>query len=215
MLVNVQKRPAAITCANTTAVFGFPVGLSARFVDGLSGGLPGGRGLSFRLGASTGLGSAITDATGGASVQSPGELMPGTYAFTVTFAEDSHYTAAQASCTLTVTQSSGTLTGGGLRFPNSARGGFNVMRGEGGALQGELHFQSQSTSFHARELVALGLSADKRQGWFAGVGRDGRAFTVYVEDNGEPGSHDVLRLWIDGVPQTGDGVLSGGNIQIH
>jgi hypothetical protein len=51
--------------------------------------------------------------------------------------------------------------------------------------------------------------------WFAGVGTDGRAFTAYVEDNGEPGRADVFQLWIDGVPQTGEGLRSGGNIQIH
>jgi PKD repeat protein len=216
--VTIQKRPGAVTCQDVTATFGFPAALSARFVDGLAGGLPGGRSLSFRLGGSTGLGSATTDASGLAGVQSPGELMPGSYSFTVSFAEDSHYTAAEASCTLTVTQSAqGQITGGGLRSANNSRGGFNVMRAEGGPLQGELQFQNGSTSFHAHELTALGLSADMRKGWFAGVGRDGRAFTAYVEDNGEPGTTDVFKLWIDGVLQTGDGdgTISGGNIQIH
>ncbi|HYO56262.1 PKD domain-containing protein [Archangium sp.] len=214
--VTIQKRPGAVTCQDMTALFGFPVDLRAHFVDGLAGGLPGGRSLSFRLGGSTSLGSATTDATGQASVRSPGELMPGSYPITVSFTEDSHYTAAEARCTLTITQSShGQITGGALRFPNPSHGGFNVMRNEGGPLQGELQFQNSSTSFHAHELTALGISADKRQGWFAGVGRDGRSFTAYVEDNGEPGNADVFKLWIDGVPQTGDGAISGGNIQIH
>jgi hypothetical protein len=198
-----------------TVVYGFPGALSAQFADGLPGGLPGGRSLSFRLGDATALGSATTDATGLASVQSPGELPPGSYPLTVSFAEDSHYTAAGASCTLTVTRSNGLVTGGGLRLPNSSRGGFNVRLAEGGSLQGELQFQNATTSFHAHVMTALGLSADKRQGWFAGVGRDGRAFTAYLEDNGEPGRGDVFKLWIDGVLHTGDGALSGGNIQIH
>ncbi|HLL03553.1 MAG TPA: PKD domain-containing protein [Myxococcaceae bacterium] len=213
--VTIQKRPGAVTCQDTTAVFGFPVALSAQFVDGLPGGLPGGRSLSFQLGGATDLGSATTGATGGASVQSPGELMPGTYPLTVTFAADSHYTAAEASCTLTVIQSSGTITGGGLRMANRSRGGFNVRFAEGGSVQGELQFQSDTTSFHAHVVSALGLAANNRQGWFAGVGRDGRAFTAYLEDNGEPGSGDVFKLWIDGVLHTGDGAISGGNIQIH
>jgi hypothetical protein len=89
------------------------------------------------------------------------------------------------------------------------------MREEGGPLRGELQFQNGSTSFHAHELMVLGLSVDPRKGWFAGVGRDGRSFTAYVEDNGEPGTADVFKLWIDGVLQTGDGLLAGGNIQIH
>jgi PKD repeat protein len=215
--VTIQKRPAAVTCQDTMVTYGFPAALSARFADGLEGGLPGNRSLSFHLGGSSGLGSATTDATGQASVQSPGALMPGSYLITVSFAEDSHYTAAEGSCTLTVTESHGQITGGGLRSSNDSRGGFNVRREEGGSIQGELQFQNGSTSFHAHELTALGISADRRQGWFAGVGRDGRSFSAYVEDNGEPGNADVFRLWIDGVLQTGDGdgTLSGGNIQIH
>jgi PKD repeat protein len=215
--VTIRKRPGAVTCQDTTVTFGFPAALGARFMDGLAGGLTGGRSLSFRLGGSTGLGSATTDATGRASVQSPGDLVPGSYPVTVSFAEDSHYTATEATCTLTVTESHGTIIGGGLRLSNNSRGGFNVRREEGGSVQGELQFQSDSTSFHAHELTALGISADHRQGWFAGVGRDGRSFTAYVEDNGEPGNADVFRLWIDGVLQTGDGngTISGGNIQFH
>jgi len=216
--VTIQKRPGAVTCQDTTAMFGFPVALSARFVDGLAGGLPADKRLSFRLGDSTGLGSVTTDALGQASVQSPGELMPGSYPITVSFAEGSHYTAAEASCTLTVTQTpQGKITGGGLRLPNQSRGGLNVMREEGGPCTGELQFQNEGTSFHASEMTALGISADKRQGWFAGVDRDGRPFTAYVEDNDEPGTADVFKLWIDGVLQTGDGdgTISGGNIQIH
>jgi PKD repeat protein len=213
--VTIQKRPGAVTCQDTAAVFGFPAVLSAQFADGLAGGLPGNRSLSFRLGGSTNLGTATTDATGLGSVQSPGELVPGSYAVTVSFAGDSLYTAAEASCTLTVTQSSGKITGGGLRLANNSRGGFNVMLAEGGSVQGELQFQNDTTSFHAHVVSALGLSGNKRTGWFAGVGRDGRAFTAYLEDNGEPGSGDVFKLWIDGSLQTGDGALSGGNIQIH
>jgi PKD repeat protein len=213
--VTIEKRPGAVTCQDTTAAFGFPAVLNAQFVDGLAGGLPGGRSLSFHLGGSTNLGSATTDATGLGSVQSPGELAPGSYAVTVSFAGDSLYTAAEASCTLTVTQSSGKITGGGLRLANNSRGGFNVMLAAGGSVEGELQFQNDTTSFHAHVMSALGLSANKRTGWFAGVGRDGRAFTAYLEDNGEPGSGDVFKLWIDGTLQTGDGTLSGGNIQIH
>jgi PKD repeat protein len=214
--VTIQKRPGAVTCQDTTVTYGFPAALSAQFVDGLAGGLPGGRSLSFRLGDATGLSSATTDATGRASVQSPGELQPGSYPITVSSAEDSHYTAAEAQCTLTVTQTSrGHITGGGLRFSNQSRGGFNVRREEGGSLQGELQFQNGSTSFHAHELTALGISADSHKAWFAGVGRDGRSFTAYVEDNGEPGTADVFKLWIDGVLQTGDGTSEGGNLQIH
>jgi hypothetical protein len=213
--VTVQQRPGAVACADTTAVFGFLEALDARFVDGLAGALPGGRSVSFRLGASTDLGTVTTDAAGLARLRLPGGLMPGSHPLTVTFAGDSHYTAAQARCTLTVIQSNGRFTGGGLLSANQGHGGFNVTREEGGPVRGELQFRSGGTVFHAHQLTALGLSTDQRRAWFAGVGQDGRAFTAYVEDNGEPGTSDVFRLWIDGVPQTGEGTLLAGNIQAH
>jgi PKD repeat protein len=212
--VTVQQRPGAVTCEDTTAVFGFGASLRARFVDGLPGGLPGGRSLRFRVGASTDLGST-TDAMGLGSVQSPGALAPGNYPVVVSFAGDSHYTGAEASCTLTVTESDGQFSGRGLRFSNETRGGFHVSREAGGPLQGALRFRGDETSFHADTMTALGVSADQRRAWFTGVGRDGRAFTAYVEDNSELGTADVFRLWIDGVPRTGDAVLLGGRIESH
>ncbi|MDY7230634.1 PKD domain-containing protein [Hyalangium rubrum] len=213
--VTVQQRPGAVTCEGTSTVFGFPAALSARFVDGLPGAQLGGRSLAFRLGASTSLGSASTDNLGLAGVQSPSELSPGSHTITVSFAGDSHYAAAEATCTLTVIQSNGKITGGGLRFANHSRGGFNVMLKNGSPIKGELQFQNDTTSFHARTMTVLGVSADKRQGWFSGLGTDGRAFTAYVEDNGEPGTSDVFKLWIDGALETGEGPILGGNIQIH
>jgi PKD repeat protein len=212
--VEIQKRPANLSCGDATAVFGFPTALSAQLADALPGAQLGGKALAFQLGAN-GLGTVATDASGSASVQSPGHLMPGSYTVTVSFAGDSHYTAAQASCTLTVTNSDGKITGGAVRFANKARGGFNVQVDDEGVLKGELQFQNNTLSFHAHTMTALGISADKKSGWFAGIGKDGRTFRAYVEDNGEPGSNDVLKLWIDGVLQTGTGQLSGGNIQIH
>jgi len=70
-------------------------------------------------------------------------------------------------------------------------------------------------ALHAKRFTSLAVAPDGRTAWFSGVGRDGRAFTAYVEDNGEPGRNDVFRLWIDGVLQNGAGTMSGGNIQIH
>jgi PKD repeat protein len=212
--LTVQQRPGTVACEDLTAVFGFPAALRGRFVDALPGGLPGGRSLRFRLGM-VDLGASTTDALGLAGVQGPEGLAPGSYPLTVSFAGDSHYAEAEARCTLTLIQSNGTVTGGGLRLSNNARGGFNVQFAEGGSLQGELQFQSDTTAFHAHTMTALGLSEDGRRGWFAGVGRDGSAFTAYVEDNGEPGASDVFKLWIGGVPQTGDGALLAGNIQFH
>jgi hypothetical protein len=60
----------------------------------------------------------------------------------------------------------------------------------------------------------MGISG--RAAWFAGTGDDGRAFVAYVEDNGEPASGlDFFRLWIAGEPHAGNGVIAGGNVQLH
>ncbi|MEK7872853.1 MAG: post-COAP-1 domain-containing protein, partial [Chloroflexota bacterium] len=94
-------------------------------------------------------------------------------------------------------------------------GGFNVQATISG-VKGELEFESKTVDFHARVMTALGISPDGKKAWFAGVGKDGKKFVVYVEDNGEPGRNDKFQLWIEGVPQNGDGSLTtGGNIQIH
>jgi PKD repeat protein len=213
--LQIQKRPSSLTCDDALAVFGFPVTLNAQLADALPGAQLGGKRLAFRLDTATDLGSSTTSDTGLGSVQSPGNLAPGHYTLTVSFAEDLHYTGAQAHCELTVTGSDGHITGGGLSFANKAHGGFNVKVDNAGQPRGELQFKNGSIRFHAHTMTALGISAERRSGWFSGTGEDGRHFTAYVEDNGEPGTHDVFKLWIDGVLQTGDGRLSGGNIQIH
>jgi hypothetical protein len=64
-------------------------------------------------------------------------------------------------------------------------------------------------------MTALAVSPDGTKAWFAGVDKNGVPFTAYVEDNGEPGRNDVFQISINGVPQNGNGALTGGNVQIH
>ena len=98
---------------------------------------------------------------------------------------------------------------------SNGRGGFNVQSTADG-VKGELQWQKTGLNFHAHELSSLLVSPDGRTAWFTGVGIDGRAFTAYVEDNGEPGRTDVFMLWIGGRLQSApNGTLIGGNIQIH
>jgi len=213
-LVEIRKRPTSLSCGAASAVFGFPALLGAQLGDVLPEARLGGRSLTFRLGESV-LGSVTTDEAGRGQVHNPPLLMPGTHTVTVSFEEDSHYTASQASCTLTIINSSGKITAGTLRMADEARGGFNVQLDDLGQLKGELQFHKGPASFHAHTLTALGISADKRKAWFAGVGQDGVTFTAYVEDNGEPGGEDVFKLWLGGVLRNGNGRLSGGNVEIH
>jgi hypothetical protein len=151
--------------------------------------------------------------TGGAFSVSRQYLAAGTYTLSARVTDDDGGEGCD-ELTLTVTGASGKVTGGGLRTANNGRGGFNV-KANGTTLTGELQFQSTSGHFHASRFTSLTISADGRQAWFAGIGRDGRSFSVYTEDNGEPGRQDIFQIWIDGVLQNGSGAMSGGNVQIH
>lgn len=212
--VGVLKRPSSLTCSGTSSVFGFPARLSARLADALPGAQLGGKALVFRIGSATVAGSGTTGSDGSASLLGPGSLAPGQYTVTVSFAEDSHYTGAQAQCSLTVEGSDGTLSGKGLRLANKAKAEFKVKVDKHGQLEGELEFKSESTSFKARTVASLGISADSRSAWFSGTGKDGRSFMAHAVA-GTENTGGVFQLWIDGQLQTGDGSLRDGKIQIH
>ncbi len=174
----------------------------------------GGRTIAFTINGATH--TAITSSSGAASVSLPfPPLLPGIYPISVSFAEDSHYLTSSAQGNLTVVKTvGGKVTAGTLRAQNNGRGGFNVQA-SATAIKGELQFQNNTINFHAPTTTALGVSPDKAKAWFAGVGKDGQPFIAYVEDNGEPGKNDIFRLWVNLVPQNGDGTLTGGNVQIH
>jgi hypothetical protein len=201
--VLVNKRPTSLSCADTTATFGFPVTFSATGRD--------------EVGTVTitvnGLVWLVDDQPAPSGV-SPRTAMPGTHLVTARFPGDSQFLGSTATCSLTVVNSVGKVTGGG-RTPNEGRGGFNANNDPVDGLSGSLQFQNEQGNFHAHGITALGISTNALEAWFAGVGTDGRVFVVNVIDMGEPGADDVFRLWIAGVAQNGDGTLTGGNIQIH
>jgi PKD repeat protein len=215
--VTVVNRPSALTYTGaTTATFGYAATLSARFseaVDAATAQLEG-RVVTFTINGTTF--TATTNASGVATAIAPQLLPPGSYPIAIGFATDALYTASSAQATLVVTNapSGGKVTGGGLRTPNGGKGGFNVAV-TGSAVTGELQFQATGINFHAHTLTALGISADGKSAWFSGVGDTGATFTAFVEDNGEPGTNDVFKLWIGGILQNGDGKMAGGNIQVH
>jgi hypothetical protein len=159
---------------------------------------------------------ATTDANGIATATMPTAPSPGTYTLTLRFTGDDLYEPSQATATIEVgtATTSGLVTGGALRSSANGRGGFNV-HSDGVHIWGELQYQSATAgNFHASTMTSFAVAADGRSARFGGVGADGREFTTYVEDNGEPGSRDVWRLWIGGRLET-DGTLKGGNIQVH
>ncbi|WP_224367556.1 PKD domain-containing protein [Hyalangium versicolor] len=212
--VEVMKRPSGLSCADTSAVFGFPLTLSAQLMDALNLPAPklGGRTLSFHVDPSTDA-SGLTTAEGLGGAQLPGTLAPGSYTVSVSLNGDSHYEDSFGTCMLTVTQSEGAITGSSLRFSDESQGGFTVSLDASGQLQGELEFVKGSTTFHSSTMHALGVAANKRSGWFAGMGDDGRSFLAYAERHSVPGTADTFKLWIDGELQTVDERLRGGFVR--
>ena len=211
--VAIGKRAAGIAYTGpATTVFGFTT-LSARLADLADAPTArlAGRTVVFTIGGRSL--TATTAADGAATVALAEPLLPGSHPVTVRFEEDTHYLGAGTTATVAVVSSGGKVTGGGLRsLDHPGKGGFNVHS----ATKGELQWQNGSVNFHAPEITALGVAPDGRTAWFAGIGKDGRPFVAYVEDNGEPGRNDVFKLWIAGVLHTpGNGRLAGGNIQIH
>ncbi|MDQ3177983.1 MAG: tandem-95 repeat protein, partial [Actinomycetota bacterium] len=209
--VTIAKRPTSLAYTGpNVAVFGL-LTLTASLSDTIDAPTAdlAGRQIVFRLGSRTF--TATTDSAGVATVNSVLPLTSGE--LTLEFAGDTRYLPSSTRAALTIESGPGKITGGGLRsLTHSGRGGFNVHS----STKGELQWQSNVLNFHAPDITGLGVAPDGRTAWFAGVDRDGRPYVAYVEDNGEPGRNDIFKLWIAGVLQTsGDGRLSGGNIQIH
>jgi hypothetical protein len=212
--ITITKRPSTLSGSDAAQVYGYAATLSAQFGDAVDAAtaLPAGRTIQFVVDGTAY--TATTDLIGMAAVPVPAGLMPGMYLVDVTFAEDSHYLGSATQLTLTVGSTPGKVTAGTLRSEDNGRGGFNVQS-DGTTVQGELQFQNDSMRIHAHTLTALGISADGKSAWFAGVTTEGLSFVAYVEDNGEPGRNDKFQLWVEGVSQNGDGSLRGGNVQIH
>jgi len=213
--VTVNKRETSLSyTGDTAATFGYAATLSAQFSDAVDPATArlSGRIVVFTIGGS--VISATTNSEGVATAAAPALLMSGTYQVDVTFAEDSHYLASSTQGTLNVLISAGKVTGGIMKIPNKGRGGFNI-HSDGTTVKGEFQFKDDTENYHASEIIVLGIAPEGNSAWFAGIGKDGRTFVAYVEDNGEPGTNDVFKLWIEDTLYNGDGTLAGGNIQIQ
>lgn len=194
--ITMWKRPTTLGWTGTTvAAFGYD-NLRARIADGVDPATARLAGLSVVLQLGGRSLTGTTDASGAVTFASA-PFAPGTYDGTVRFAGNAEYNASQSVVRLDVHSSPGKVTGPG----------FEIIS-DGKTVRGELELK---TGFHAHTLTALGISADGKNAWFAGVGTDGRSFIAYAEDNGEPGRTDVFRAWIGGALVTD---TTGRNVQI-
>ena len=165
--------------------------------------------------------SSTTDATG-AITDSHQFLSLGTHTVAICVTDKDGATGCD-TMTVTVSNTLGKVTGGVATtdgtgdvstIQGNGKGGFNVQN-TAGEINGNLQFRDDTTNFHALVMTAMAVSDDETSAWFAGVGKDGRTFVAYVEDNGEPGVNDIFQVWIDGVLHGGAGNMVGGNIKIH
>ena len=101
----------------------------------------------------------------------------------------------------------------GLLIPSSGGDAEFLVASNGATVTGAFSYGRSSERFVATKVNALAIGGNKA--WLAGVGRDGRTFLAYVEDNG-PGSSDRFRLWIGGSERTDpEGRLRSGSIVIR
>ena len=205
----ITKRTSSVSCTADPATYGFPATVHGNFRDrtSMTNAALAGRSLTFALGATTA--TAITDTSGNASAALPNMLAPGAYQVTISFAADALYEASTATCSLTIHGSFGRVNGTAL-LGTDWSASFHASADADGA-KGNLQFRRGDLRIKAKTITAFGIVGDKAT--ISGTTDDGRAFSLYVEDNGD-GATDVFRLSIGGVTQTGTGALDRGNIRI-
>src|SRR5574340_926154 len=146
---------------------------------------------------------------------------------TVTWTATDH-SGNKATALQTVTiipkNTSGKITGGG-QIQKDVNFGFEVNSPNGVGFTGELEFNDKlkKINLDSKSITGLFVDANGKQGTFDGTAtvnkKSGYTFHVYVEDNGEPGTHDVFKIQIfdsNGVFYSNGGtIIISGNIQIH
>jgi hypothetical protein len=112
------------------------------------------------------------------------------------------------------------VTGGG--WDANPRRNFAVAGGnKNGGLWGHLLFIDHSTGMKVKgtgvtAYVVTGETTRHIEGTFDINGSPGGTYQADVDDQGEPGVHDTFTLVLNrGAVPVAEGVLSGGNIQLH
>ncbi|GFJ87371.1 hypothetical protein Prum_010130 [Phytohabitans rumicis] len=161
----------------------------------------------------TALPTVTTGADGTATVP-VATLGPGAHTVSATVAATDRYLAgAAAPVGVTVTQSTGTVTGSVRTAGGCAT--FTAKR-QGQTTSGTLTWEDSNgrITIPVRSLGIVKTPAGKPAAWFAGSA-GGRTFLAYVEDNGRRGAGDVFRLWIDGNLRTATGSVTSGDVSVN
>lgn len=182
--------------------------------------------------------TVTTDANG--SYQFSG-LNTGTYTISETLKDGWVQTAPkEGTYTATITTSSsdinkqdfgnfhkGKITGGGYISvngdPKATFGIVGQYPGGNSDAQGNVEYQDHTAGINIKstEIDSVATTLDDKKGVITGktmINKDGPyPFTVYVEDNGEPGKGvDIFNISMASpIPYTNGAILNSGNIQIH
>lgn len=146
--------------------------------------------------------------------------------YTTTFtAEDSNNAfSSPVTVTLIVEQkpvSAGKVTAGGAQTNKGTNFGFNVKSSDGKTFTGQLQYNDKSSNIklHSVNITSLYVYPSGTMATFEGTATNNGvgkyAFTVTVEDNGEPGRNDTFIIKIPELQYTSSGQIVKGNVQIH
>src|SRR5262249_7942799 len=155
------------------------------------------------------LGAAVL--RGGQASLTPAALSAGGHAITAVFGGDGNFTASTSPALTQMVNAAdtpGKVTGGGSVDSGVRNFGFVVQtRVQDGVVSftGNLEFQDKTNgiNLHSTAITRVSINADGVHASFQGTatvnGRAGYSFTVFVEDNGEPGAgKDRFRIQISG-----------------
>jgi hypothetical protein len=114
------------------------------------------------------------------------------------------------------------VTGGGFTTRSGAKDTFGVAGGiKNGALWGHLEYIDHGPNgpkVHGTGVTAYvvtGTTSRHIEGTAEVNGQAGFTYQVDVDDQGEPGRNDTLKIWLSNGYNPGTGLLEGGNIQLH
>jgi hypothetical protein len=126
-------------------------------------------------------------------------LPPGAHVVNVTYRGNRTHSPSAIKVLLRVKNSRATIsTVREKRQLTSTVDGLYV-RSNGRSVAGSVLVRAGGKVVRARRLNALGIAADARVAWFAGVTRNGKRFVGKIETRDRKGG-DVLRLWLAGRP---------------
>jgi hypothetical protein len=158
---------------------------------------------------------------------------PGSYRWIATYSGDSRNVTVSTTCndrneSVQVKPAArGMVTGGGQVVPaprGKASFGFMAQRkAEGGPASGHFNYVNETTGLHINGRVTTLTILGPTSATFSGIWDADCTFTVYMEDNGEPGVKSGDRLSVSHACPTPPGsvidaplqILLHGNNQIH